>query len=320
MRNKKTSLEKRTIFIDCSYIAHQALFTLGDLFHNGRPSGVVFGFLMRLITTGSKFKSNDFVFCWDSKHSLRKRIQHDYKAGRRKDLTEEEIKKYRIFYQELDRLREHILPTIGWNNQFMQHGYEADDVIAANIKPNAVVVSADEDLFQCLSVDGVSIWNTNKNLEITASDFTKRFNISPEEWVFVKCIAGCSSDNVKGIKGVGEKTAIKWLRDELKKESKIFLKIEKQKSEMISKNFDLVSLPFPGCWSLPIKKDEALSIDGLLEIASEYGFKSFTDGKHFSRWDRFLKGVFTDEPIVSKKVTHSNSEKRKARRVKRAKS
>ena len=48
----------------------------------------------------------------------------------------------------------------------------------------------------------------------------EKYRIKPFEWHKVKAIAGCSSDNVKGVAGVGEITAIKYLKGELKKESK----------------------------------------------------------------------------------------------------
>ncbi|MFH1547636.1 MAG: hypothetical protein ABIC57_04060, partial [bacterium] len=70
------------------------------------------------------------------------------------------------------------------------------------------------DLFQLL--DYCTLYNISTKTLTTKEEFERNYSISSRKWHLVKTIAGCSSDNVSGAKGVGEKTAIKYLNNELK--------------------------------------------------------------------------------------------------------
>ena len=72
----------------------------------------------------------------------------------------------------------------------------------------------------------------------------------------MKAISGCSSDNITGIKGVGEKTAIKYLLGELKETTKTYKAIEEQKEELWKKNGKLTKLPLEGTKVFEIKEDK----------------------------------------------------------------
>ena len=135
---------------------------------------------------------------------------------RRPDLTEWEKEEWEIAFDQFKQLRKRILPRIGFNNNHLQTGYEADDLIAKYVKDNAeelVIASADNDLLQLLYF--ADFLNLSKNKLITSKSFFSEYGILPAQWGMVKQIAGCSSDNVKGIQGVGEITAIKYLKGEL---------------------------------------------------------------------------------------------------------
>jgi 5'-3' exonuclease len=123
-----------------------------------------------------------------------------------------------FFHNQLTRLREKYLPYMGYRNIVWQDGYEADDLIAAlckrftpKSKDDAIIVSSDADLFQLLSNPRVSIWNPQKKVLLTGEKFREKYGIDPTMWASVKAVAGCLSDNIRGIDRVGEKTAIKFL-------------------------------------------------------------------------------------------------------------
>jgi hypothetical protein len=106
------------------------------------------------------------------------------------------------------------------------------------------VVSSDKDLWQLIS-ERVSCWNPQTKKLISLRGFKKIYGIEPDDWIRVKSIAGCATDDIPGIVGVGEATAAKYLRGTLKKDSLAFGRIEAA-DDMICKNRVLVRLPFPG--------------------------------------------------------------------------
>jgi len=276
------------ILIDANNIAHIAFHSMKGLSYKGKRTGVIFGFLNEMFKIAKKFKSNDLIFCWDTsrKNNLRKKIYPEYKANRDKDLTEQEKKEKKIGYKQFGILKNDVIPKLGFNS-FVKKGYEADDLIAYIVRSTLVndpilIVSTDQDLFQLLAFFNVKIYNTRKKKLIDKVKFEKQFNIIPEKWALVKTLAGCSSDNIKGIKGVGEKTAIKYLNNDMKK-GKIFEKIESNYKKMVLQNFNLVCLPYINKdFKLELKKTE-LSRKAFIEVFDKYGFRTFE--KEFKQWE-----------------------------------
>jgi len=296
----------KTILLDCNYIAHQAFHTTGDLAYDGLASGVVFGFLSRVLMLGHKFSTNRFAFCWDSKQSLRKKIYPQYKSNRRKDLSPEDEDRYKTLWSQMEELSHNILPSIGFANVFERNGFEADDLIAAlalskDDKP-AVIISADEDLFQCLS-NKVMMYSPSSKKLWTADSFKQNYGIPPSLWSAVKAIAGCPGDNVAGVIGVGEKTAIKFLLGDLKKESKKYKDIMSRDTKSSNLNKRLVSLPldafpFDEC---PINmEDDVLELRGLESVAKDYGIETFLSDDGINRWKNLFDGNYRADQTPSK--------------------
>ena len=136
----------------------------------------------------------------------------------------------------------------------------------------AVVVSSDTDLYQLLSTR-VSIWKPHKKEIYTSKDFSRDYyNLDPIQWVQVKALAGCTSDAIPGIPGVGEVTAGKFLRGLLKPASKAYQSIERFQS-VWQNNLPLVRLPFEGTMIPKIQTDE-VSPDKWRNLAQRLGMKS----------------------------------------------
>jgi len=92
-------------------------------------------------------------------------------------------------------------------------GYEADDIIATYARQGreagarVTIVSSDKDLMQ-LVVDGkVELYDTMKNKRIASAEVIERFGVGPDKVVQVQALAGDSTDNVPGVRGIGVKTA-----------------------------------------------------------------------------------------------------------------
>lgn len=275
-----------SVIVDCNSICHRVRHTLGGLSHDEQSCGVIFGFLRQLQTISKRLNTNKFLFCWDTRSSKRIELYPNYKANRHKVLSPEDQELNDIAYAQFNLLKDEILPKIGFKNIFYAKGYESDDIIAGLVNDNDlkfVIVSTDGDLYQLLQ-EGVSMLISNDKPLFTEDLFVQKYNISPEKWAMVKAIAGCSTDNIAGVVGVGEKTAIKFLKNELPITSKTYKAIIAWKDN-VPLNLELVKLPFKGLRSFTIKSDK-LSINGFLEVCNEYGFYSLSSKDSLEFWRR----------------------------------
>ena len=276
------------IIVDCNYLCYVCRFALSQgLTYRGRHTEIIFGFLRHILILAEHFESNNFYFCWDSKESVRKELYPKYKANRRPDTRSQEEKELDIIaFKQFNELREKILPELGFRNIFMVEGYESDDLIAILVKKlegSNIVVASDNDLLQLLSF--CSLYNISKKQLTTKKEFIRKYSIQPETWSEVKALSGCTSDNVSGIPGVGEKTAIKFLTGELT-QGKVFSKIH-ESGEIRDRNRLLVSLPLKDI-PLPIYKENILLKSTFLGVFSIYGLVSMSQEKEFMKWVRIF--------------------------------
>ncbi len=279
-------MSKKWLILDCNYLCHRAKHTTGGLSYENKPTGVIYGFLKTVISFQEQFDTPYIVFCWDSKVNKREEIYPAYKQQRKnkyKDMTDEEIQFEKEFRYQMKKLRSKYLHQIGFKNIFVQKGYESDDIIASicfnlPMMDEAVIISSDKDLYQLIR-HNVVCYNPQKNKILTLQGFKKQYGIIPEQWILVKCYAGCNTDEVAGIRGVGEKTAIKYIQGELKNHLKIYEKIHKQKSIFLKKNYPLVALPFKGTKNPYLQKDK-VSKEGWRLVTKELGMKSIRNKIH----------------------------------------
>lgn len=286
-------MNNKWLLLDCNYLCHRAAFSMGDLSFKGAATGTIYGFLKDVHNLQSKFDTNKLVFCFDCGRSLRTKSYPQYKQNRdvkKQKLTVEEKTFRREFQRQVKKLRKDYLKIIGFSNVFYEYGYESDDIIASICHhlpkgDEAIIVSSDKDLYQLITWR-VSIYQPQKRELLTLQDFKKQYNISPADWMEVKATAGCSSDNIKGIKGVGEKTAIKFIRNKLKTNSKAYLSITSPEGRCVrNKNWHLVALPIKGTKIFKLNKHNHFSKKGWKKITKKLGMKSL------QRHNIFLKVV-----------------------------
>lgn len=268
------------LILDTNFLCWRAFHTTGHLSHNEVRTGVIYGVLRDVLDLSQRFESGSVVFCFDSRYSRREEILPTYKSSRknkRSDDSEENQLARMEMINQITALRKQHLPRIGFQNVFMQKGYEADDLVAASCQAveaagdTAVVISSDHDLFQLIR-PSIKIWNPSKQQFWTTQNFSKQYGIHPMEWAMVKAIAGCKTDDVPGIKGVGETTAVKFLTKQLPKTSTKYQAIKAGK-ELIRRNIPLVELPFEGCQPVSLAIDKCKR-ENWIKVLEDLGIRS----------------------------------------------
>lgn len=236
------------LVLDVHSLAHRALHTTGGLSFEDRPTGVLFGLFRDLHTLTAEFGTPHVVWCFDRKPLLRKQ---DYPGYKVRKVDEEKAALYDGMEQQLTALRTKYLEDLGYFNVHHKPGYEADDVmaaVAAGLAPGdrAVLVSGDTDLYQLLSRT-CAVYHPTPKRFVTARDFKAQWGIPPKAWATVKALAGCDTDTVPGIYGVGVKTAAAFLRGGFLGDKKKQKLIEAfVGSADYHRNQKLVRLPYPG--------------------------------------------------------------------------
>ncbi|MHB1545774.1 MAG: DNA polymerase I [bacterium] len=206
---EKGSIKADLFLIDSSSYFYRAYYALPPLTNSkGNPTGASLGYtrmLMKLIKEAD-IKYGACLF--DSKESFRKQSYEAYKANR-KGMPEDLV-------SQVGYLTD-ISYLLGFET-FKLEGYEADDLIARIVKIfegsslSICIVSSDKDLKQLLS-DDVFIYDALKNKTITYKSFEEENGIKPDEYRYVLALMGDASDNIPGIKGIGEKTAFGLIKD-----------------------------------------------------------------------------------------------------------
>lgn len=269
---------KPWILIDVSSLCYRFFHVMGDLTYGTIKTGVIYGFIRHVIELQDWFRTKQIAFCFDAGCAKRVALFDGYKATRRAArataLENRDSDDPRVHLElQIEYLRIRYLPTIGYRNIFQEPGFEADDLIAKLSRQveSAIVVSGDHDLFQLISPT-VRMWRPSRNRMLTLARFRDQYGIDPSEWWKIKSLTGCDTDEVPGVPGVGEKTAIKYLRGELSEKSKIYKRI-KQSRALLNQNAKLVRLPFEGTPSLKLRQDEP-SMKGWEKVCTHLGFKS----------------------------------------------
>jgi len=296
--------------MDVSSVAYQTKYTLGDMTGpDDLPTGILFGMLSRILSLGFRYKTNQFVFCFDSPSGQghRKAIYPEYKSNRT-PMEAEEKRARRQMYREINVLRNFTLPCIGFKNLQYEMGFEADDLIASQIITTPgfkfVMCTSDHDMFQLLESGRVVMTRApairnprgrpDSPGDITEESFTREKGISPRKWAMVKAIAGCASDTVEGIIGVGEGTAIKYINDDLPPHYKSFLAITSPMGQdTIKRNQKLVTLPYYGCPADELHPDE-FSKKGFWTVCRKYGLATFRESTMKAKWACFFRGDFSE--------------------------
>ncbi|WP_100373731.1 DNA polymerase I [Bacillus sp. FJAT-45037] len=204
---------KKLVLIDGNSIAYRAFFALPLLNNDkGVYTNAVYGFTTMLLKIIEEEKPTHMLVAFDAgKTTFRHKTYDSYKGGRQKTPPE--------LSEQFPLLRE-LLDAFNIK-RFELNNYEADDIIgtlakqAEKEKWEVKVVSGDKDLLQLVS-DQVTVALTKKGItNVEAYDealIDEKYGIKPIQIIDMKGLMGDSSDNIPGVPGVGEKTALKLLK------------------------------------------------------------------------------------------------------------
>ncbi len=249
---------KLLIVFDVHNLCYRAWYALPRLNYKCGSTEVLFGFLRQAEALCRDLAVDVAAFCFESRSNIRKEQFPEYKA-RRKQTTPDGRDKKELIVQ-INTLFGLLLDA-GCQNVFRKKGMESDDLmarIAENKDYTVILVTSDSDLFQCLS-SRVRIYSPHHRRLLGPKWFREEHQgIQPSDWAWVKAVAGCKTDNVPGIGGVGEKTAIKWVLLPTTSSPKGLKKLLSDQSEkIIRRNLELVRLPHAACPAVTVC-DESL--------------------------------------------------------------
>lgn len=267
---------KTWLVFDVYAMAYRAFFSSGHLSYGGDPTGTLYGVLRDVVHLQEKYATHHCAFCFDYGQGLREQEFPTYKAKRKLKTPPEGVGPMK---KQIDLLRSKYLEELGYPNVLYQDGYEADDIIASvcnnlEFDDEAIIISGDEDLFQLLS-NRVRLYFQKSKTLWTKQRFMREYGIHPDQWANVKTIGGCVTDEVKGIEGVGEKTAIKWLLGH--KTNKDHLIADFLGTKQHAANRKMVTLPYPGTDEFILADHDAPSKQSWRKLMKRLGIDSLAD-------------------------------------------
>lgn len=177
----------------------------------GFPTNALYGFINMINKIINDERPEYMLVAFDKGKTFRHDKYEDYKAGR--------IEMPNELKQQFPVAKE-ILTNLGikW---FEIDNYEADDIVGTLAKMideredyKGLIVSSDKDLLQLIT-DKVTMkmLKTKDYVMMTKETFFETYGLTPEKMIDIKALQGDSSDNIPGVKGIGEKTALKLLQD-----------------------------------------------------------------------------------------------------------
>jgi len=284
------------VLVDLSVLAYKAMYACGDLAHEDIPTGVLYGFFEQLYSICKNLKSNKVLIFTDSKKSYRSKAFPGYKKKRKEQRTPEEQEKINIMYKQINKLKNKILPKLGFP-VYRQTGLESDDLIAYAAQEltrrgeHGVIITSDKDLYQCIT-SYVDWYDPGQELLIDRKAFRNKYEIAPDRWAMVKALAGCTSDTVPGIKGVGEKGAIQYLKGEMPRNKKLVSIMNAQLSGEVNKWLGLVELPHKKTKQFEIREPE-YNIKMFFNFAKHFGITTYYEqSRRRTQWIKFFRGEF----------------------------
>ncbi len=295
---KKTTDTKTLVLLDAHAILHRAFHALPDFASpTGEPTGALYGVVAMLLKIAEELKPDYIAACYDlPKPTYRHDAYEGYKAGRAKtdDALVAQIQRSRDIFAAFN------IPI------FECEGFEADDIlgtIAHQLQPRkdirVIIASGDMDTLQCVDGTRVQVYTLKKGLNDTIlydeAAVKARFGFPPKLVPDYKGLRGDTSDNIPGIRGIGEKTAtdiittfgsIDAIYKKLKKDEDAFLAAgikarmitllkEGEEEAQFSKMLATIRTDAPVRYELPGSHwKERVDTEAILTLFAELGFRT----------------------------------------------
>ena len=297
---------KRVILIDGNNLLFRSFYATaytGAIMKNskGFPTNALYGFINMINKIINEERPEYVMIAFDKGKTFRHDKYQVYKDGRRE--TPPELK-------EQFPVAKKLVEAMGIACYEIDN-YEADDIIGTFAKKvdedpeyNATIVSSDKDLLQLISDEvEVKLLKQTGFIRMDKNEFINTYGVEPPRMVDLKALMGDQSDNIPGVKGIGEKTAINLLKEYGTLEN-LYNNIDKVKGKVKDKliedrdnafmSYDLATI----CKEVPIDtsfdKIKYQGIDALkyIEILEELEFYSL------------LKKVNIDKDMIRDNVEH----------------
>ncbi len=275
---------KKLYLIDVSSMFFRAFYAVRPLTSPaGLPVNAIYGFLSMIIKLLKDEKPEYLVFCYDRKEpSFRKEMYAEYKAHRT-EMPEDLVK-------QMPHIK-NIAPVFGIPSLEVP-SFEADDIIGTMTKlgrkndMEVIIVSGDKDFAQLIEPH-VILYDTMKDHRYNSEEVFKKWGVRPDQFIDFLAIVGDTSDNIPGVRGIGEKGAIKLL-EQFKHIEEIYENIDKIESKSIkeklvtskemaflSKKLVTISLDVPLDTNMEAYRLQEWKKDDLLALLRELNFKTF---------------------------------------------
>lgn len=287
--------KEKVLLLDGNSLAYRAFFALPPLTNDhGVHTNATYGFTMMLSKIIEEEKPTKMLVAFDAgKTTFRHESYGEYKGGRQK--TPPELSEQFPYIRKLIdayNVKRYELPN-----------YEADDIIGTLARQaekdghDVVIVSGDKDLTQ-LATDKITVFVTRKGItdieKYTPAHIEEKYGLTPLQIIDMKGLMGDASDNIPGVPGVGEKTAIKLLKEhgsvedvyeniDNMKASKMKEKlIANEASARMSKELATILVEAPVEVSIAELDFTGANDEALLDIYRELGFKSLIEKTDFN--------------------------------------
>ena len=289
---------KKVILVDGNNLLFRSYFATaysGNMMKNskGFPTNGLYGLVNMLNKIIREEKPEYMIVAFDKGKTFRHEKYLDYKGGRNE--TPDDLKKQFSVAKKL-------VPLMGIKC-FEIDNYEADDIIGtyskmALIDPEfeTTIVSSDKDLLQLINEETeVKLLKQKDYIRMNEKTFEETYGIKPIRMIDLKGLMGDASDNIPGVKGIGEKTALKLLQeydslenvydniDNIKGATKQKL-IDGKESAFMSKDIATIYNEVPVTYALEELKYDGPDVNGLREMYSDLEFYSFL--KDFKETDK----------------------------------
>jgi DNA polymerase-1 len=301
-RSKKQKATPKTlVLLDSHAILHRAYHALPDFTSpKGEPTGALYGVVAMLLKIIEELKPDYIVACFDLPDPTHRHAVYEaYKAGRAKtdDALVAQIIRSRDIFEAFG------IPL------YEKPGFEADDMLGTIVELTkgekdlrVIIASGDMDTLQLVDANRVMVYTLKKGIQDTIlynEDAVRaRFWFGPELIPDYKGLRGDPSDNIPGIKGIGEKSgseliihfgALESMYTVLKKNEEVFREkgIKQRIIELLkageeeaifSKMLATIRRDAPITWTLPTHAwHEALHTEKVLALFGELGFRTLTE-------------------------------------------
>lgn len=203
---------KKVVLIDGNNLIFRSYYATayrGEILTNskGLPTNAVYAYIQMLLKIIAEEKPSHIMVAFDKGKTFRHESYDDYKGGRNE--TPKELKEQIPYAKKVTR-------AMGITVEEIEN-YEADDIIGTyskKIDEEVLVVSSDRDLLQLISPNvRMKLLKMKDYVYYDDKSFYEDYGIKPIEIIDLKALMGDSSDNIKGVAGIGEKTALKLIKE-----------------------------------------------------------------------------------------------------------